>query len=154
MIFCSQVQSEIGLLSTQLRNIERRMLRAVRERNTRSLAATGLPFLLESTYRAIFALLDDLAIARAVIDQCPTLLTAGPLLFAANSLALRAILAFNQMCVESRYVQRKPNFVSLIIKLLKQFDPLTLINKFSFICIHAVNILWSLFATLKKRPCL
>ncbi|XP_025073837.1 protein PTHB1 [Pogonomyrmex barbatus] len=59
-----KIASEIGLLSTQLRNIERRMLRAVRERNTRSLAATGLPFLLESTYRAIFALLDDLAIAR------------------------------------------------------------------------------------------
>ncbi|XP_011685214.1 PREDICTED: protein PTHB1 [Wasmannia auropunctata] len=60
-----KIASEIGLLSTQLRNIERRMLRAVREKNTRSLAATGLPFLLESTYRAIFALLDDLAIARA-----------------------------------------------------------------------------------------
>ncbi|XP_032690856.1 protein PTHB1-like [Odontomachus brunneus] len=60
-----RIASEIGLLSTQLRNIERKLLRAVRERNTRSLAATGLPFLLESTYRAIFALLDDLAIARA-----------------------------------------------------------------------------------------
>ncbi|XP_050465963.1 protein PTHB1 [Cataglyphis hispanica] len=60
-----KIANEIGLLSTQLRNIERRMLRAVRERNTRSLAATGLPFLLESTYHAIFALLDDLAIARA-----------------------------------------------------------------------------------------
>ncbi|KAG5343571.1 PTHB1 protein, partial [Acromyrmex charruanus] len=60
-----KIASEIGLLSTQLRNIERRMLRAVRERNTRSLATTGLPFLLELTYRAIFALLDDLAIARA-----------------------------------------------------------------------------------------
>ncbi|XP_070154713.1 protein PTHB1-like [Polyergus mexicanus] len=60
-----RIANEIELLSTQLRNIERRMLRAVRERNTRSLAATGLPFLLESTYRAIFALLDDLAIARA-----------------------------------------------------------------------------------------
>ncbi|XP_071628564.1 protein PTHB1-like [Temnothorax longispinosus] len=59
-----KIASEIGLLSTQLRNIERRMLRVVRERNTRSLAATGLPFLLESTYCAIFALLDDLAIAR------------------------------------------------------------------------------------------
>ncbi|XP_018362965.1 PREDICTED: protein PTHB1 [Trachymyrmex cornetzi] len=60
-----KIASEIGLLSTQLRNIERRMLRIVRERNTRSLATTGLPFLLESTYRAIFTLLDDLAIARA-----------------------------------------------------------------------------------------
>ncbi|XP_018053498.1 PREDICTED: protein PTHB1 [Atta colombica] len=59
-----KIASEIKLLSTQLRNIERRMLRAVRERNTRSLGTTGLPFLLESTYRAIFALLDDLAIAR------------------------------------------------------------------------------------------
>ncbi|XP_039302648.1 protein PTHB1 isoform X2 [Solenopsis invicta] len=59
-----KIASEIGLLSTQLRNIEKRMLRTVRERNTRSLAATGLPFLLESTYHAIFALLDDLAIAR------------------------------------------------------------------------------------------
>ncbi|XP_011260639.1 protein PTHB1 [Camponotus floridanus] len=60
-----RITNEIGLLSTQLRNIERRMLRVVRERNTRSLATTGLPFLLESTYRSIFALLDDLAIARA-----------------------------------------------------------------------------------------
>lgn len=71
MLFFPEAQNEIGLLSTQLRNIERKMLRAVRERNTRSLAATGLPFLLESTYRAIFALLDDLAIARAVIDRHP-----------------------------------------------------------------------------------
>ncbi|XP_026823747.1 protein PTHB1 [Ooceraea biroi] len=60
-----KIASEIGLLSSQLRNIERRMLRAARERNTRSLAATGLPFLLELSYRAIFALLDDLANARA-----------------------------------------------------------------------------------------
>ncbi|XP_011154382.1 protein PTHB1 [Harpegnathos saltator] len=65
----NEIASEIGLLSTQLRNLERKMLRAVRERNSRSLAATGLPFLLESTYRAIFALLDDLAIARAERDR-------------------------------------------------------------------------------------
>jgi len=73
MAFCSQMQSEIGLLSTQLRNIERKMLRAARERNTRSLSTTGLPFLLESTYRAIFTLLDDLAVAKAVIVQHPSI---------------------------------------------------------------------------------
>ncbi|XP_058789395.1 protein PTHB1-like isoform X2 [Phymastichus coffea] len=56
---------EIGLLTSQLRCIERRMLRGMKERNSRSLAATGLPTLLESTYRAIFALLDDLEAARA-----------------------------------------------------------------------------------------
>lgn len=49
------------------------MLRTVRERSTRSLVASRLPFLLEATYRAMFALLNDLAIAQAVIDQLPVL---------------------------------------------------------------------------------
>lgn len=62
-------QNEIGLLTTQLRNIERRILRGVRERNSRSLAATGLPTLLDSTYRTIFAHLEDLTAARAVIAR-------------------------------------------------------------------------------------
>ncbi|XP_023246209.1 protein PTHB1 [Copidosoma floridanum] len=56
---------EIGLLTTQLRNIEKRMLRGMRERNSRSLDATGLPALLDSTYRAIFAHLDQIEAARA-----------------------------------------------------------------------------------------
>ncbi|XP_020292987.1 protein PTHB1-like [Pseudomyrmex gracilis] len=60
-----RIASELELLSTQLRNIERKMLRAVRERSTRSLVASRLPFLLEATYRATFALLNDLAIAQA-----------------------------------------------------------------------------------------
>ena len=63
------LQKEIALLTTQLRSIEKRMLRGMRERNSRSLAATGLPILLESTYRAIFALLDELQAARAVIAR-------------------------------------------------------------------------------------
>lgn len=42
------------------------MLRTVRERNERSLADTGLPFLFDATYRAIFARLEELARARAV----------------------------------------------------------------------------------------
>lgn len=42
------------------------MLRAVRERNERSLPDTGLPFLFDSTCDAIFALLEQLAQARAV----------------------------------------------------------------------------------------
>lgn len=69
MLFCSQVQNEIGLVSTQLRNIEKKMLRTVRERSTRSLTTTGLPFLLESTSHALSTLLNDLAVARTVIDQ-------------------------------------------------------------------------------------
>ncbi|CAK9815443.1 Protein PTHB1 [Anthophora plagiata] len=60
-----RITAEIGLLTGQLRNVERKMLRAVRERNERSLADTGLPFLFELTYRAIFALLEQLAKARA-----------------------------------------------------------------------------------------
>ncbi|CAK9828785.1 Protein PTHB1 [Anthophora retusa] len=60
-----RITAEIGLLTGQLRNVERKMLRAVRERNERSLADTGLPFLFELTYRAIFALLELLAKARA-----------------------------------------------------------------------------------------
>lgn len=42
------------------------MLRAVRERNGRSLADTGLPFLFDSTYRATFLRLEDFANARTV----------------------------------------------------------------------------------------
>ncbi|XP_046143779.1 protein PTHB1 [Osmia bicornis bicornis] len=64
-----RITKEIGLLSTQLRNVERRMLRTVRERNDRSLADTGLPFLFEQTCRAIFALLEDLVKARAERDR-------------------------------------------------------------------------------------
>ncbi|XP_017762295.1 PREDICTED: protein PTHB1 [Eufriesea mexicana] len=60
-----RITDEIGLLTSQLRNIERKMLRAVRGRNERSLADTELPFLFDSTYGAIFALLQDLAKARA-----------------------------------------------------------------------------------------
>ncbi|XP_067211653.1 protein PTHB1 isoform X2 [Linepithema humile] len=60
-----KIANEIGLVSTQLRNIERKMLRTVRERSTRSLTTTGLPFLLESTSHALSTLLNDLAVARA-----------------------------------------------------------------------------------------
>nr|XP_012151211.1 PREDICTED: protein PTHB1 isoform X1 [Megachile rotundata] len=67
--FRSRKQKEIGLLTTQLRNVERRMLRTVRERNERSLADTGLPFLFEQTCHAIFALLEELAVARAERDR-------------------------------------------------------------------------------------
>ncbi|KAK2576721.1 hypothetical protein KPH14_005377 [Odynerus spinipes] len=59
-----RINNELTLLTTQLRNIEKRMLRAARERNGRSLTATGLPFLLSSTYDAISGLLDDLAAAQ------------------------------------------------------------------------------------------
>ncbi|XP_076670959.1 protein PTHB1-like isoform X2 [Andrena cerasifolii] len=59
-----RITTEIGLLTIQLRNIERKMLRAVRERNGRSLADTGLPFLIDSTYRATFVRLEDFANAR------------------------------------------------------------------------------------------
>ncbi|CAK9798649.1 Protein PTHB1 [Anthophora quadrimaculata] len=60
-----RITAEIRLLTGQLRNVERKMLRAARERNERSLADTGLPFLFELTYRAIFALLEQLTKARA-----------------------------------------------------------------------------------------
>ncbi|XP_046830544.1 protein PTHB1 isoform X2 [Vespa crabro] len=59
-----RINTELALLMTQLRNIEKRMLRAARERNSRSLNATGLSFLLSSTYDAISGLLDDLAAAQ------------------------------------------------------------------------------------------
>ncbi|CAL7941620.1 unnamed protein product [Xylocopa violacea] len=64
-----RITSEIGLLTSQLRNVERKMLRTVREKNERSLTDTGLPFLFESTCRAIFALLEDLVKARADRDR-------------------------------------------------------------------------------------
>lgn len=62
--FC--FQNEIALLTTQLRNIERKILRGIRDRNTRSLGTTGLPALLESTYRAMFMHLEELERAQAV----------------------------------------------------------------------------------------
>ncbi|XP_050580143.1 protein PTHB1 isoform X2 [Bombus affinis] len=61
----NRITNEIGLLTSQLRNVERKMLRAVRERNERSLPDTGLPFLFDSTCDTIFALLEQLAQARA-----------------------------------------------------------------------------------------
>ncbi|XP_043520803.1 protein PTHB1-like [Frieseomelitta varia] len=64
-----RITNEIGLLTSQLRNVERRMLRAARERNEGSLADTGLPFLFDRTCRAIFALLEDLAKARTVRER-------------------------------------------------------------------------------------
>ncbi|XP_076648785.1 protein PTHB1-like [Halictus rubicundus] len=63
------ITNEIGLLTVQLRNIEKKILRAVRERNTGSLADTGLPFLLEATYASIFARLEDLVAARTARDR-------------------------------------------------------------------------------------
>ncbi|XP_015182680.1 PREDICTED: protein PTHB1 [Polistes dominula] len=59
-----RINTELGLLMTQLRNIEKRMLRTARERNGRSLNAAGLSFLLNSTYDAISGLLDNLAAAQ------------------------------------------------------------------------------------------
>ncbi|KAL2718938.1 protein PTHB1 isoform X1 [Vespula squamosa] len=64
-----RINTELALLMTQLRNIEKRMLRAARERNSRSLTATGLSFLLSSTYDAISGLLDDLAAAQTNIPN-------------------------------------------------------------------------------------
>ncbi|KAI4486516.1 hypothetical protein M0804_005886 [Polistes exclamans] len=64
-----RINTELGLLMTQLRNIEKRMLRTARERNGRSLNAAGLSFLLNSTYDAISGLLDDLAAAQMPILQ-------------------------------------------------------------------------------------
>ncbi|KAL7289854.1 hypothetical protein TKK_0016252 [Trichogramma kaykai] len=55
---------EIGLLTTQLRSIEKRMLRATKERNSRSLMSTGLLSLLEATYDAYFGQLDKLQLAQ------------------------------------------------------------------------------------------
>ncbi|XP_076290375.1 protein PTHB1-like [Lasioglossum baleicum] len=63
------ITNEIGLLTVQLRNIEKKILRTVRERNTGSLAETGLPFLLEATCASIFARLEDLIAARAARDR-------------------------------------------------------------------------------------
>uniref|UniRef100_A0A0C9PRB8 Bbs9_1 protein n=1 Tax=Fopius arisanus TaxID=64838 RepID=A0A0C9PRB8_9HYME len=59
------ISNEIALLTTQLRNIERKILQGIRDRNVRSLGATGLPVLLESTYRAMFSHLQELEAAQA-----------------------------------------------------------------------------------------
>ncbi|XP_053997673.1 protein PTHB1 [Hylaeus anthracinus] len=59
-----KITDEIGLLTIQLRNIERKMLRAVRERNNKSLPDTGLPFLFDLTYHAILEHLEKLVKAR------------------------------------------------------------------------------------------
>ncbi|XP_015121440.1 protein PTHB1 [Diachasma alloeum] len=59
------LSNEVALLTTQLRNIERKILRGIRDRNVRSLGATGLPVLLESTYRAMFFNLQELEAAQA-----------------------------------------------------------------------------------------
>ncbi|XP_076167208.1 protein PTHB1-like [Ptiloglossa arizonensis] len=64
-----RITNEIGLLTVQLRNVERKMLRAVRERNSKSLPDTGLPFLFDTTYRAILALLEDLVKAKTERQQ-------------------------------------------------------------------------------------
>ncbi|KAJ8675661.1 hypothetical protein QAD02_011447 [Eretmocerus hayati] len=56
---------EIALLTCQLRAIEKRMLRGLmREHESRSSPAGGLPNLLESTYRSLFHFLDQLQAAR------------------------------------------------------------------------------------------
>ncbi|XP_076243990.1 protein PTHB1-like [Calliopsis andreniformis] len=59
-----RITNEIKLLTIQLRNIQRKMLRAIRERNGRSLSDTGLPFLFDCTYRATFTCLEELSKAR------------------------------------------------------------------------------------------
>ncbi|XP_076632670.1 protein PTHB1-like [Colletes latitarsis] len=64
-----RITNEIGLLTVQLRNIERKMLRAVRERNSKSLPDTGLPFLFDSTYRTTLDCLEALVKARMERDR-------------------------------------------------------------------------------------
>ncbi|KAG7198808.1 hypothetical protein KM043_001782 [Ampulex compressa] len=59
-----KITAELELLTNQLRSIERRMLRATRERNTGSLSGTGLPFLLDITYDDILTHLEELREAR------------------------------------------------------------------------------------------
>ncbi|XP_066595732.1 protein PTHB1 [Prorops nasuta] len=59
-IHIDKIMTEINLLTAQLRNIERKLLRAIRSRNTQSLTARGLPFLLDATYSSILGLLDQL----------------------------------------------------------------------------------------------
>ena len=54
---------------TQLREIEKRMLRAMVERNVKSLSTPELTSLLESTYNTYLTLIDDLAVAQKVINK-------------------------------------------------------------------------------------
>ncbi|XP_076222943.1 protein PTHB1 [Nomia melanderi] len=64
------ITNEISLLMVQLRSIEKKILRVVRERNIGSLADTGLPFLFDLTCTAIFTHLENLVAARAERQRC------------------------------------------------------------------------------------
>jgi len=67
-----------------------------------------------------------------------------------SELVRRSILAFNQMYVELKYVQRKSNFVRFIVKLLKQFWLLLIfISTLLIIFTYAVSIICNLFVTLR-----
>lgn len=57
-------------MTAQLRNVEKKLLRSVRETNVRSLASTGLPFILDSTYELLTSQLDQLQAAQVVIFMC------------------------------------------------------------------------------------
>ncbi|XP_057336127.1 protein PTHB1 isoform X1 [Microplitis mediator] len=64
-----QISSEIALLTTQLRNIEKRILQSMRERNSRSLTSTGLSILLESTYQLMFTQFNQLESAQMELHR-------------------------------------------------------------------------------------
>ncbi|XP_012270312.1 protein PTHB1 [Orussus abietinus] len=83
-----RVANEIALTTTQLRNVEKRMLRCFRERNSRSLAG-GLATLLDSTYRSAFDLIQQLAEAQAERDRAGDGLRC----------ALRLLLLLARLCV-------------------------------------------------------
>ncbi|CAG5073264.1 Similar to Bbs9: Protein PTHB1 (Mus musculus), partial [Cotesia congregata] len=63
------ILSELALLTSQLRNIEKRVLQSMREKNSRSLASSGLSILLESTYQLLLDQLDKLDSAQMELQH-------------------------------------------------------------------------------------
>ncbi|KAK0175238.1 hypothetical protein PV327_009004 [Microctonus hyperodae] len=64
-----EISNEIELMTAQLRNVEKKLLRSVRETNVRSLASTGLPFIFNSTYELLTSQLDQLQAAQVERDR-------------------------------------------------------------------------------------
>ncbi|KAH0552746.1 protein PTHB1 [Cotesia glomerata] len=63
------ILSELALMTSQLRNIEKRVLQSMREKNSRSLASSGLSILLESTYQLLLEQLDKLDSAQMELQH-------------------------------------------------------------------------------------
>lgn len=65
----NSLQREIKLLMAQLRNIEKKLLRSIREPTARSLTSSGLPLLLNHTHRDLLKHLDEYEAAQKVFIE-------------------------------------------------------------------------------------